>query len=98
MLCVHAKVYDRLQKLHISVSHKTAIRLLDNFSDIFDRDVLKWKDELAERVLNCTNINQVSYMNVEIHAWDVIYIVVHYFHSLSHIHYCTSDNSNNYFW
>ena len=54
------QVYDRSQKLHLSVSHKTAI-WLDKFSDVFDHDVLKWKDELEMRVLSTTN-NNVGYI------------------------------------
>ena len=59
--CIIMQVYDRLQKLHLSVSRKKAIRLLDKFSDVFDHDVLKWKDELEMRVLNTTN-NHVGYI------------------------------------
>ena len=55
------QVYDRLQKLHLSVSHKTAIRLLDKFSDVFDHDVLKWKDELEMRILSTIN-NHIGYI------------------------------------
>lgn len=67
------QVYDRLQKLHLSVSHKTAIRLLDKFSDVFDRDVLKWKDELEMRVLSTTN-NHVGYIKYIL--YDCLMVIV----------------------
>ena len=54
-------MHDRLQKLHFSVSHKTAIRLLGKFSDVFDHDVLKWKDELEMRILSTIN-NHIGYI------------------------------------
>ena len=50
-------MYERLQKLHLCVSHATTIRMFDKLGQNFDSEVFKWKEELESKVLNNNQVD-----------------------------------------
>ncbi len=46
------QVYQRLQKLHVCMSHTGTIRLMDKVGEGFDRKVYAWKKEVEDTNLS----------------------------------------------
>ena len=44
------KVYRRLQKLLLCVSHQHSLRCIDELGEGYDDEVMEWKRELEESV------------------------------------------------
>lgn len=44
------QVYQRLQKLNLTVSHQTLIKLVDNVGKDHDARVLQWRDILVQKL------------------------------------------------
>ena len=49
------QVYDRLQKLGISMSYKSTVRLLKDIGKDHDHNVVAWRDQL---------INETTYVSL----------------------------------
>ena len=43
-LFLSSKVYARLQKLNVSISHMTLLRLLSSIGNKFDESVIEWQE------------------------------------------------------
>ena len=44
---VSPQVYERLQKVNLTMSHKSCIRLLTKLGDGFDARAMEWRDEIT---------------------------------------------------
>ena len=45
---LHFQVFTRLQKLMVSVSHRTTISVMDGLAEGHDEKVFEWQDSLKE--------------------------------------------------
>ena len=55
------KVYERLQKLNLSVSHMSVNRLIDSVGEDFDQQVMEWRESFILD-LNDVQVN-LTYKN-----------------------------------
>ena len=62
MYCFQFQVYERLQKLCITVSHKSMIHLLDDVGKDFDRVVCEWRDSFIPLL----GVNEVTQSNLNV--------------------------------
>lgn len=46
------QVYDRLQKLNLTMSHPQLLRLVDKVGLHHDARVMEWRDALMQEILN----------------------------------------------
>ena len=61
------QVYERLQKLNITVSHRQLLRLIDKLGMNHDGKVLEWRDALVVELKNTTTV-QVCGSCVHVHG------------------------------
>ena len=95
------QVYDRLQKLNISMSHSQLLRLVDKLGSDHDARVLNWRDSLTAKMENSISPQVCIYSNVSAislfnYSWD--YLTVRVFCSDPYImyegdHLSSSDES-----
>ena len=43
-------MYDRLQKVGVTISHSVTMRWLGKLSETYDSDVIEWRDHLIDNL------------------------------------------------
>lgn len=54
LIVLDMQVYERLQKLFVTVSHKSTIRLVKALGKDFDKPVKDWRDSILPSLNTCT--------------------------------------------
>ena len=57
-------MFERLQKLNITVSHQTVIDMLNEMGNGHDKEVLDWHDKLNQSILVCNNFGIYIYIYI----------------------------------
>ena len=58
-LLIPCKVFERLQKLQLCMSHSSTIRLFDAIGKDFDSEVLQWKEVIETELMQSHPLNEV---------------------------------------
>lgn len=56
------QAYQRLQKLHVCMSHDSTIKLMDNVGEGYDQKVVTWKKETEDSILALKQVSKIQFL------------------------------------
>ena len=60
-------MFQRLQRVNVTVSHASVIRLLNKFGDCHDKEVTEWSDALKQ-YLTVTEVSELYLKLIKSHS------------------------------
>ena len=59
-------MYDRLQKVGVTVSHRVTVRWLARLGETYDAEVIDWKNQIASNLGVLDEVEDVNFFRVSV--------------------------------